>query len=94
MPFYSENDPIAAPSLELFMESGVGTVECPDPQVSLAISDSNKTFSYERSRSIGKLGEYHRRIIWRRNGVFSRFATLLFRVSDPVKKCFITLEAE
>jgi len=85
---------IRLPWIELTMESGVGDNEVIEPQVSLAISEDAKVFGYERNRSMGKVGEYWKRAIWRKNGRVPRFAILKFRMSDPVKPVVIKLEVD
>lgn len=79
-------------SLELTMESGVGN-GVPDPQVSMAISEDLKTFKYERSRSIGAIGKYGQRTIWRKLGRIPRFCLFKFRISDAIKAVVVKLEA-
>lgn len=92
-PFHKQGDAISVPSIELTVESGVGNADRVDPKVSMDISRDGKTFGYERIRSMGKIGEYNRRVIWRKNGRMSRFVVLRFKMSDPVKKVIIKLEA-
>lgn len=83
------------PSIELTIESGVGNSAQPDPLISLDFSDDGgKSFSFERSRSMGKIGEYNRRAIWRKNGRFPRMRVFRFHMSDPVKPVIINLIAE
>ena len=82
------------PKIELTMEAGVGNSDVEDPQVSMAISRDMKTFNYERSRGIGKIGKYAQRTIWRKNGRIPRYCILNFRISDPIKPVVIKLEAE
>ena len=43
---------------------------------------------------MGKVGEYDKRLIWRRNGRASRFELFKFTMSDPVKPVLIQLTAE
>lgn len=93
-PFAEAGAPVTSTILELTMESGAGTQETPNPQVSLALSSNGKTFGPERVRSVGPLGEYDRRIVWRKNGRYSRFAVLSFRLSDAIKPVVIKLEFE
>ena len=59
----------------------------------MAISKDAKTFTQERTRKIGKVGEHTKRIVWTRNGLFRRFVVFRFRLSDPVKPVIIKLEA-
>jgi len=92
--FTSGLNSLTVSSIELTVESGVGNSEQADPVVSMDMSDDGgKTFTYERSRKIGKIGEYEKRAVWRKNGRFPRFRVLRFKLSDPVKPVFIRLEA-
>lgn len=93
-PFVNNGEPIPLSMLELTMESGAGNSDAPDPVVSMAVSKDGKTWTQERVRKIGKVGQYNRRIVWYRNGIFERFAVLRFRMSDPIKSAFIKLEYE
>ena len=74
-------------AFQLDIETGVGleTGQGVDPQVMLRISiDGGRTWGNERWRSIGRVGEYKRRVIWRKCG---RARDFVFEVagSDPVK---------
>ena len=62
--------------------------------ISMDISDDAKTFKYERSRPMGKIGEYYRRAVWYKNGRAPRFRIFRFKMSDPVKPVIIKLEAK
>lgn len=73
------------------MESGVGleSGQGEDPQIMLQISrDGGHSWGAEKWASIGKIGEYTKRIIFRRLG---RAYDWLFklRTSDPVKTIFV-----
>ena len=92
-PFTNQGNGIRVPILELTMEAGVGNSDVPDPVISLAFSKNGKTFGYERTRKIGKIGESTRRVFWRKNGRFARFVVARFRLSDAVKPVIIKLEA-
>jgi len=94
MPFAQNSKPVLIPKIELTVESGVGNEDVEDPQISMSISKDGKKWNYERNRSIGKIGKTNQKLIWRKNGWCSRFAVLLFRLSDPVKPVIIKLEAE
>ena len=60
--------PVRISRLWLDMEVGTGT-HTTDPQVMLQISkDGGRSYGNEKWRSLGKLGEYMTRIIWRRLG--------------------------
>ena len=73
------------------MEQGVGlnAGQGVDPQLILQVSkDGGHSWGVEKPSSIGKIGEYTKRCIWRRLG---RGYDWLFRLrtSDPVKTVFI-----
>lgn len=70
-------------SVELQCETGVGNAADPDPQVILTYSrDGGRTFSAELSRSLGAVGEYLTRCIWRLGVTFRQ---LQIRVQLPSK---------
>lgn len=91
-PFQNEGDEINVPILELTMEAGVGNESVPDPVITMATSKNGKTFTYERIRHIGRVGDYKRRVFWRRNGRYPKFVVMRFRLSDAVKPVIIKLE--
>ena len=71
----------------LDVESGVGLAsgQGVDPQVSLEVSKNNgRTFSTPRTASIGALGNYLVRAVWRRFGSARDFV-FRYRMTDPVK---------
>lgn len=77
-------------SLQLHIESGVGLVngQGSDPMVALRWSDDGgHTWSSEVWRSMGKVGEYFKRVIWRRLGMTLKLRDRIYEVSgtDPVK---------
>ena len=91
-PFINNMNSFKVARLELTVESGVGNTAVVDPQMMLDISsDGGKTFKDERHRSLGKIGEYNHRAIWRRNGRYPRMAVLRFTLSDAVKPVIISL---
>lgn len=94
-PFQNNMKAIFVPILELTVESGVGlNNEVDPPVVRLEVSkDGGQTYGFDRSRSMGKIGEYGRRVIWRRNGRFSRFSIFRFTMTEPVKPVMIQLTA-
>jgi len=92
-PFQNNMQSVFFPSLELTVESGVGNADVPDPQITLERSKDGKTWSGPISRSIGKIGEYTRRAIWRRNGRAARFEVFRFTLTDAVKPVIIQLTA-
>jgi len=78
------------------VESGGGltTGQGSDPQAMLNHSDDGgRTWSNERWRTMGKVGEYFKRSIWRRCGSFkSRIYRLV--ISDPIKVAIIGAHGE
>jgi hypothetical protein len=85
--FWSEN--------ELFMETGVGLTsgQGSDPQIRMSYSDDGgRTFSAERARSFGKIGEYKKRIVWRRLGRVPFNRVVRFINTDPVKANILKME--
>lgn len=77
-------------SLQLDCEAGVGTNtgQGVDPQVMLRWSDDGgHTWSNEHWVSIGKIGQYFRRAIWRRLGMTTKLRDRVYEISgtDPTK---------
>ena len=77
-------------SLQLDCESGVGlnTGQGSDPQVMLRWSDDGgHTWSNEHWAGMGKIGEYQRRVFWRRLGMTLKLRDRVYEISgtDPVK---------
>lgn len=73
--------------LYLDMETGVGLQSGPgsDPMVTVSYSkDNGHTWASERSVSLGKVGEYMKRVVLRRFGS-TRDAIFKIRMTDPVK---------
>ena len=91
-PFINQMNSFKVARLELTVESGVGNSAVVDPQMMMDISsDGGKTFKCERHRSMGKIGEYNHRAIWRRNGRYARMSVMRFTLSDAVKPVIISL---
>jgi hypothetical protein len=77
-------------TLQLDCESGVGLNlgQGSEPQVMLRFSDDGgHTWSNEHWRSMGKIGEYYKRVIWRRLGMTVKLRDRVYELSgtDPVK---------
>lgn len=65
-----------------------------DPQLMLDWSDDNgRTFSNQLSASMGKIGEYTKRVIFRRLGQ-SRDRIYRISISDPVKRVIIAADLD
>lgn len=94
-PFQNNMQSFFCPMIELTTESGVGNSEVIDPVIVMDIStNGGKTFKDGRARKLGKIGEYSRRAIWRRNGRAARFIVMRFTLSDAVKPVIIQLTAD
>jgi len=92
-PFQNNMQSFFVPSLELTTESGVGLANSPEPLIGMERSENGFTWSDISYRTLGKIGEYNRRAIWRRNGRASRFEMFRFTLTDPVKPVLIQLTA-
>jgi len=93
-PFQNNMQSIFVPSIELTIESGVGNTDVLNPVIAMDRSVDGKTWTDQRNREMGKIGEYNRRAIWRRNGRASRFEVFRFTLSDAVKPVIIQLTAD
>lgn len=94
-PFQDKMQPFFVPYLELTVESGMGNLAEQEPQVRLEVShDGGKTWAYERSRSMGAIGEFQHRAIWRRLGRMARFTVFRFTTTAPVKVAILALTAD
>lgn len=85
-PLSAEGKRLFLSSLQVDFEPGVGTFtgQGADPQAMLQWSDDGgKTWSSEYWASIGKVGEYSARTIWRRLGSF-RSRQFKLTITDPV----------
>lgn len=76
--------------LQLDIEAGVGlnSGQGSDPQINLRWSDNGgHTFGNYHSAGIGKIGEYGKRVIWRRLGTTEKLRDRVYEISgtDPVK---------
>ena len=92
-PFQNNMQSVFFPSLELTVESGVGNADVEDPQIVMERSKDGKTWTGAIARGLGKIGEYNRRAIWRRNGRAGRFEVFRFTLTDAVKPVIIQLTA-
>jgi hypothetical protein len=73
---------------DLITEALLTPVQGANPQVMLRWSDDGgHTWSYEQWRSMGKIGEYGYRAIWRRLGMTTKLRDRVYEISatDPVK---------
>lgn len=81
-------------SFEMYFESGVGTLAVPDPQVTLQYSkDGGRLYSPEIARTMGAMGAYQTRAIWRL-GVQYRQLQIRLRMSSNVNRFSVSYFAD
>jgi hypothetical protein len=83
---FNENKRIAYDKFELHVEAGLGltTGDGSNPQISLRWSDNGgQTWSNYQTRSLGALGAYSQRAIWRRLGT-ARDRVFEVSCSEPI----------
>lgn len=93
-PFQNQGMPFTVPFIEITMESGVGNVNSVDPKIRMDRSRDGKIYTDERPRSVGKVGEYNRRIAWRQNGRASRTEIFRFKYAENAKAVITKVEAD
>lgn len=94
-PFIIDGDSQYWPEIEVVMESGSGLTDGQgsDPKIRMSFSDDGgRTFSAEQSRSFGRIGEYLKRAIWRRNGRVPRDRIVRLSLTDPVKANILRMD--
>jgi hypothetical protein len=84
-------------SLQLDCESGTGLNDGQgsDPEVMLRFSDDGgHTWSNEHWSKMGKIGQYFKRVFWRRLGMTLKLRDRVYEVSgtDPVKMVIVGAE--
>ena len=73
--------------VEIEMDTGVGNSDDTDPQIMLQYSDDEgNTWSAEKWRSMGAIGEYGKRIGWNRLGGTRKSRIFRVIISSPVKR--------
>lgn len=97
VPLHKDRARIFLSKLEVDMETGVGlnTGQGSDPQVMLRYSrDGGRTWSAQQPpRSLGKIGEYLKRLRWLALGQ-ARSWTFELTISDPIRRVFIAAHAD
>ena len=86
-PLHMNGVKVSMSEIQIHFEAGIGLTsgQGSDPQVMLDWSDDGgKTYSNEKWRSIGKIGEYRKRTIWRQLGAF-RKRNFRFTYTEPTK---------
>jgi hypothetical protein len=84
---FGEGGRVYIPGLEFHFEQGLGSIAGEDPRAMLRTSfDGGKTWGMERTASIGKIGEYSNRTIFKMIGSGQDFvAELAVDASTPVR---------
>ena len=93
---WNDDKYISIPQLQVDVESGVGLTSGQGsiPQIMLDISkDGGQTFSAVSWSSMGAIGQYTQRVIWRRLGR-ARDWIIKLRITDPVKRVLTGASAE
>lgn len=81
-------------AFEVTVETGQGSGSVDDPQVMLTYSDDGgHLWSNELWRSLGAVGNYRSRVIWRKLGQF-RTRQMRLRITDPVRRLVISYWAD
>lgn len=84
---YDNDNRVIFASLKVDFDSGPGLVsgQGENPQVMMDFSDDGgRTFSKERFRNLGKIGEFLTRTVWRRLGQ-ARQRVFRLKITDPVR---------
>lgn len=93
-PFSFKGAPAFASEYEMVMTTGVGNASSTNPVVNHSYSENGVNFTPSISRSMGLIGEYGHRVVWRRMGRISRDRVLKFQTNEPVETTFFAIEAE
>lgn len=81
-------------AFEVTMETGQGNETVEDPQIMLTYSDDGgHRWSNEMWRSLGRIGEYRTRAVWRRLGQF-RQRQIKLRMTDAARRIIISYWAD
>ncbi len=81
-------------AFEALFETGVGNSDAPAPLVSMSLSrDGGHSWSSWMERSLGAVGEYTTRAIWRKLGKF-RQMNIRLRCTDPVRRFVMSYHAD
>lgn len=95
-PIANEGKLLFFPKVHLDLEPGVGLIEGQgsDPKVMMRYSnDGGYNWSFERTASFGKMGNYNARALWTQCGS-ARNRVFEFKITDPVPVSMIGLYAE
>lgn len=85
-PFIQQGMAIFSSEIELFMETGLGNADDPNPMIRMDYSDDgSKTYSSELFRPVGKVGEFRQKIKWPRLGRIPNSRVLRWKYTEKTK---------
>ena len=88
MPLHNQRDYLSIGGVELQMDVGLSPLGG-DYVVLLSVSgDGGKTWGPNRAESIGRTGEYRRRVVWRKYGA-KRDWRFRFTIADPFRRALL-----
>lgn len=87
-PLRNEGQRFIVNSIRLDMEAGTAD----EPEVMMETSRDGRNWANESRRSFGKIGEYAKRVIWRRLGLYEVFY-VRFSISDNAKRVVFAVYA-
>lgn len=93
---WNQDKYIGISQIQIDVEAGVGVVsgQGVNPQIDLQVSkDGGNTFTSVGFASVGAIGAYTQRVIWRSLGA-ARDWVLKLRITDPVKRIIVGATAE
>ena len=93
MPFAANGNSFTVSSMEMTVESGVGDFVTVNPLMRMSRSLDSKKFTDELTKPMGKIGEFDKRMIWRRLGRARRWEMFRYIMTAPVKPVIIKLTA-
>jgi hypothetical protein len=94
LPLVAQAENIFVTAFEVTPESGTGNDDVEDPQIEMRLSRDGQTWTDWTSRSIGKIGEYNQRCVWRRLGRMPRLAVFALRCTDKAKAKILRVDMD
>lgn len=93
-PFFGDGSSLLIPKMELIADIGQGLIDGTDPKISMEYSDDGaRTWSNEKWRSLGKIGEYLKRAVWRNLGRVPHTRVFRFTQTAAVKRAWYKINA-
>lgn len=86
MPTLENNSkPMFFNSIEVVLDAGQGKEDDSTPHIRMSYSDNGRTYTPERTRSAGKVGEYFIKAKWQQLGTTRRYRIFRFKMSADVR---------